>query len=566
MTVPVRLGTRGSTLALAQAQLVAKRLESIGHPTELVLVTTEGDRRKPDTAWGEGAFVAAIERELLGGRVDAAIHSAKDIPTREDPRLAIAAYLAREDPRDALVVRPDLRARSVHDLPAEARVGTDSPRRAGFLLAQRPDLRLHPLHGNVDTRLRRLDAGETDALVLAVAGLTRLGHIDRISEVLAPELVPPAPGQGAIAVQVRSNDGHSLELFHGLDDPRTRLEVEAERAFLAASGGGCRSPIGALGSVSGDELTLLAGYAGPDGGSALVEQVSGRARDSARLVVELLIRLSERGASLDGFRPAAQRRRVLVTRAREQAGPLVLALARRGLAPVLVPAIAIGKTEDGHVLEAAVTRLDRYRWVVVTSANGADALVSAARSAGASTAGTRWAAVGSATAEILERHGIPVSVRPSRSTAACLAREIPIQPGERVLLARADIAADTLPALLRARGAIVDEVVAYRTVEGPVESARLLEAAFEGPPIDAVVFTSGSTVRGLLTLAGPDRLEALRAIPAVCIGPETAREARRHGFAVMAEPAKQEAEALADAVAQVLAAGVAQAMPKGGGT
>jgi hydroxymethylbilane synthase len=153
----VAIGSRGSTLALAQARLVHEALERDGNWGRIVIIETEGDRRAPDTAWGEGAFVAAIERALLAGRVDVAIHSAKDVPTAEDPRLRIAAYLPRADPRDALVVRADAAARRLDDLPSGSRVGTDSPRRTGFLLARRPDLAVHPIHGNVDTRLGRLD-------------------------------------------------------------------------------------------------------------------------------------------------------------------------------------------------------------------------------------------------------------------------------------------------------------------------------------------------------------------------------------------------------------------------
>src|SRR6266542_3458405 len=165
----IAIGSRGSALALAQARLVYEALEREGHASRVVIIETEGDRRAPDTAWGEGAFVAAIERALLDRRVDAAVHSAKDVPTDEDPRLAIGAYLPRADPRDTLVVRVGAQARTIDDLPPGSRVGTDSPRRTGFLLARRPDLVFHALHGNVDTRLRRLDNGETDALVLACA-------------------------------------------------------------------------------------------------------------------------------------------------------------------------------------------------------------------------------------------------------------------------------------------------------------------------------------------------------------------------------------------------------------
>ncbi|MDQ3937729.1 MAG: hydroxymethylbilane synthase, partial [Chloroflexota bacterium] len=193
MTAPsvertIRIGTRGSALALAQAQLVADAVAASGWRHELVIVETEGDRRAPDTAWGEGAFVKSIEQALLEGRADIAVHSAKDVPTDEQPSLAICAYLRREDPRDALVVAGAgaVGGATLDSLPPASVVGTDSPRRTGFLRAHRPDLTVRPLHGNVDTRLRRLDAGEVDALVLAVAGLIRLGRQDRIGERIPP--------------------------------------------------------------------------------------------------------------------------------------------------------------------------------------------------------------------------------------------------------------------------------------------------------------------------------------------------------------------------------------------
>ena len=287
---PIRIGTRGSALALVQARLAAAALEAHGHATRLVTIETEGDRRAPDTAWGEGAFVAAIERALLEGRVDVAVHSAKDVPTDEDPRLAIAAFLPRADARDALVVRDGL-AGTVDGLPSGARVGTDSPRRTAFLLARRPDLTVRPLHGNVDTRLRRLDAGEADALVLACAGLDRLGRGDRIAERLPVEDMPPAPGQGAIALQVRRDDADVRAAVAAADDAPTRIAVEAERALLRAAGGGCRSPIGAFADVDGARLTLLAGYAQPDGREARVARWHGPSAAPVEVATELHRRL-----------------------------------------------------------------------------------------------------------------------------------------------------------------------------------------------------------------------------------------------------------------------------------
>jgi hydroxymethylbilane synthase len=281
------VGSRGSALALAQAGLVRDALEARGHRVRIATIQTVGDRRAPDTAWGEGAFVTAIERALLAGEVTVAVHSAKDVPTDEEPGTTIAAFLPRADPRDALVLRPGSAALTIHDLTHATRVGTDSPRRAGFLKARRPDLIVHALHGNVDTRLRRLDAGETDALVLACAGLDRLGHSDRVSERIDPETVPPAPGQGAIAVQVRSTNIETVELVAALDDPPTRIAVTAERAFLAASGGGCRAPIGALAEIDAERLDLLGGFATADGSAANVLHRIGAISEATELAADL---------------------------------------------------------------------------------------------------------------------------------------------------------------------------------------------------------------------------------------------------------------------------------------
>ncbi len=366
----IRIGSRGSPLALVQARLVAEAFVRAGRPTQTVVVQTDGDRRAPDTAWGEGAFVAAIERALLSGRVDVAVHSAKDIPTDQDPRLHIAAYLPRADPRDALVVAIGANARRLADLPAGSRIGTDSPRRTGFLLARRHDLTVHPLHGNVDTRLRRLDAHETDALVLACAGLDRLGLGDRIAERLDPEIVPPAPGQGAIAIQTRADDGLMLALAATIDDRPTRQAVETERAFLKASGGGCRAPLGALASVVGAEIDLLVGGASPDGARVAFARRRGSlasADELARgLAAELdpVARSQAAGRLVETANDRPIVRRVVVTRAPDQAGELISALRAVGLEPVLVPTIAVELEPGGGELDRAARHLWSYQWVI----------------------------------------------------------------------------------------------------------------------------------------------------------------------------------------------------------
>jgi hydroxymethylbilane synthase len=285
----IRLGTRGSRLALVQSELVAARLREQGHEVELVPIVTEGDVRPVDMSPGEGVFVAAIARALLAGEVDVAVHSAKDVPLEEEPGLMIAAYPERADPRDVLITRDG--GGSLSSLPRGAIVGTDSPRRTGFLLAARPDLKVVPLHGNVETRLKRLDEGAADAIVLAAAGIDRLGRGGRIDEWLEPDVVAPAPGQGALAVQVRRSDARLVELISAIDDRDVRLAVEAERHVLAVTGGTCRAPVGALASVSGDSFNILAAGVNSDGSDRLVQRAEGVRSDATTLAAKLGRRL-----------------------------------------------------------------------------------------------------------------------------------------------------------------------------------------------------------------------------------------------------------------------------------
>jgi hydroxymethylbilane synthase len=549
----LRLGTRGSALALIQSREVATALEATGAAVELVIVRTAGDDQAPDTAWGEGAFVGALEQGLLGGSIDLAVHSAKDVPTTVDPRLAIAAYRPRQDPRDALVCRE--RGGTIATLPHGARVGTDSPRRSAFLLARRPDLLVHPLNGNVDTRLRRLDSGESDALVLAVAGLTRLDRADRIDERIAPDVIPPAPGQGAVAVEVRADDDLALASVARLDDAPTRMCVEAERAFLHASGGGCRAPIGCLARIEGGGIVMRAGVSrepvGP-GVPVAWREASGPVEDRVAIAEALAAGLRPmRGTDGPG---AARRPTVLVTRPEDQAGTLVDALDARGIGSVVIPTISV-EPADPAPMEAAARRLADFDWVVVTSPNGARALLAAAARAGADPGSARWAAVGSATALVLDPADVGPVFVPSRGTGAALGAELPVRPGERVLLARTDIADATLPDRLAAVGARVEEVVVYRTVEGPEASRRPLTDAVASGSVDVVVFTSGSTVRGLLALLPPDLAAVARAIPACCIGGPTTAVATAAGFSTIHTAPSPRVDAVADLVASTLPTG-----------
>lgn len=279
----LRVGTRASSLSRRQTDWVLQLLRRADPRVQfhVVPVRTAGDRTSQPIAelGGVGWFTRELERALLEGAVDLVVHSLKDLPTETPGGLVVAATPPREDARDALVGRwPTLDA-----LPRGARVGTSSPRRRAQLLAYRRDLEVVPLRGNVDTRLRKVDAGEVEAAVLAAAGLVRGGWEDRIRQYLDPEVMLPAPAQGALAVQVRESDGPLVELIRQIDHPATRAAVRAERAFLRALGGGCTLPVGALATVEGDRLCLRVRVLSEDGSRQVSARREGRPDDPERL-------------------------------------------------------------------------------------------------------------------------------------------------------------------------------------------------------------------------------------------------------------------------------------------
>jgi hydroxymethylbilane synthase len=282
----LRIGTRRSLLARTQAGEVADLLRTgLGLDVELVEVTTEGDVTSAPLAsfGGTGVFVSALRDALLGGRVDVAVHSLKDLPTGPADGIALAAVPLREDPRDVLVARDGL---TLGELPPGSTVGTGSPRRAAQLAALGLGLEIKGIRGNVDSRIAKVASGELDAVVLARAGLARIGRLDEVTEVLDPIQVLPAPGQGALAVECRAADRDLVAtLEDALDDPHSRAAVEAERAVLAGLEAGCSAPVGALAEVAegddGTEVWLRAVALSPDGAVDLRRSATGPLADAA---------------------------------------------------------------------------------------------------------------------------------------------------------------------------------------------------------------------------------------------------------------------------------------------
>ncbi|WP_406319257.1 hydroxymethylbilane synthase [Streptosporangium sp. NBC_01639] len=270
---PLRLGTRRSLMATTQSGLVATRLtELTGRAVELVGVTTFGDVTKASLTQlgGTGVFVSALRDKLIEGAIDFAVHSLKDLPTVQDPRVVIAAIPPRDDPRDALVSTAKL-----IDLPAGAKVGTGSPRRIAQLRVLRPDLDYVPIRGNADTRIGKVASGELQGVVLAAAGLGRLGRVAEISQIFEVEEMLPAPGQGALAVECRADRDDLIAFLSVLDDARTRAAVTAERAVLNALEAGCAAPVGAYSADDGQNLILTAAVVAVDGRRAVRKSTAG---------------------------------------------------------------------------------------------------------------------------------------------------------------------------------------------------------------------------------------------------------------------------------------------------
>ena len=293
MERPLRIGSRKSPLALAQSEEIAARLKA-HFPTlrfEVVPMSTGGDRSKdaPLLSLGRGTFVKEIEGALLRGEIDMAVHSAKDLPASSTDGLMIAAFGPREDPRDVLVDRWNV---SYDGLPAGARIGTGSPRRAAQLRALRNDVEILPIRGNVGTRIEKARGEDYDAVVLAAAGLIRLGRQGAVSEYLSPEVCTPDAGQGALAVQTRSDSEDVIRLVSEIDHAPTSTAVRAERALVAAMGGGCTSPIGAFARLLDGSIEVTAMAAEPDGSRIVRVRETCAASDpeaAGRLVAETLV-------------------------------------------------------------------------------------------------------------------------------------------------------------------------------------------------------------------------------------------------------------------------------------
>lgn len=531
------VGTRGSLLAQWQTNYVLAALKQIAPEIEIEtrIIKTSGDKDQTRTLaelGGLGAFTKEIENALLSHEIDFAVHSLKDLPTELSVGLALAAITERADPRDCVVSRHHL---SLMQLPPGARIGTSSARRSAQVRALRPDAQIIPLRGNVDTRLRKAQTEAYDAIVIAAAGIIRLGHAGEITEYLARDTFFPDPGQGALAIEIRADDAELASLIAHLDHAPTRMAVTAERAFLRALGGGCRLPIGAYAEMRGGQLHLDALIASDDGTDITHGESAGDPLAAEELGTKLAARLSAIHES------PLRGKRILVTRAPEQAQSLADKVRALGGEPVEFPTIYFAPVEDYTGLDHSLGRIAEFDWVVFTSVNGVRATADRLRVLGiepGALSAPKIAAIGPATAAALKTMGVHVDFIPSKFLGEQIALELPIERGQCALLLRADIASDVLARGLKARGITVTNIPAYRTIMPPMSNIDL-------GGIDAVTFTSSSTVRNFVALMKGNRLDHAAVI---CIGPVTAETARDMGLRVDAIATEYTTDGLVNAL------------------
>lgn len=292
----IRLGTRKSKLAIRQAELVRNAIlqKNTSVEVEIIGITTEGDiGRNSGSELGKGSFVKKLEEELLAGKIDAAVHSAKDMPANIPDKLDIAAFIEREDPRDVFISN---KAQSLSRLPMPFKIGTSSPRRRAFLLHYCTDVDVVKIRGNVDTRIRKVEENEVDGIIIAAAGINRLGFQGKVSEYLDTDYFIPSAGQGAVAVEVLKADSSLSRLFKSIDDFRTRTAVMAERTFINEIGAGCHLPVGVYCSTTDDKAEIVCAILSSDGSEMLKDKIRGDIKEAEELGRILAQKMLDKGA------------------------------------------------------------------------------------------------------------------------------------------------------------------------------------------------------------------------------------------------------------------------------
>lgn len=528
-TNTLRIGTRGSALALWQAetvqQLLVTRQPDLN--TELVIIRPEGDVDKHSSLrqiGGRGVFTSALQQRMLANEIDAAVHSCKDLPSLAPAGIGIAAFPQREDPRDALISRHGV---GLTDLPANPVIGTSSRRRSAQILQIRPDAEIRELRGNIDTRLRKGESEEFDAVILAAAGLKRMGWDDRITTLLPIEQSCPAPGQGALAIEARLDPDPAWSAISTLDDMDIRTAVSIERAFLRGVGGGCSTPIGAHARIERNHSIATVrfwGMLGSDDGSRLERMYGEWSLDSAidesfAAADKMMRSVAPKWTGVDIANPLRDRR-ILVTGSASHVGSMSMALAEHGAEPHQLQTVDIQLSESINVPSPA-----EMDWIVITSKHAVPAI-------GWDIVKTPVAVVGEGTSDALRSLGVEPALVAKGPGAKQLAAELAAEgiEGKNVVCFLSDIARSELIDELQPTGANLKVITAY-TNKPVTRIDPNLRERIAGGEMEAVTFASPSSVSAFVNMIGID-LPALSGAAMLAIGPTTAESMRQHGLPV----------------------------------
>jgi hydroxymethylbilane synthase len=579
---PLRLGTRGSKLARCQSELIAEALKH-NHPglvVETVLIQSQGDQLLNSPLWkigGKGLFTKEIEWALLEHRVDVAVHSLKDLPTTPTPGLVVAAIPQRESPWDVLLgVSPF----ELSELGTEEKIGTSSLRRQSFLRQLYPNLVLEDLRGNVPTRLGRLLDGEYCGIILAEAGLNRLGLSAPFQRRLRSDELLPAPGQGALAIQCREDDEQTLNLLRGLHDGETAACVEAERALLQHLGGGCQAPLGAYAEVKDGRLHLTGRIVSPDCTSTLTETIVGSVCETEELGSQLARELLNAGARewmknwrlnpteeetnpiIQAFEEEQKQLplfgiSVIVTREEDSDGPISRALRAQGASPICLPLVKSDLCPHTPDMQKALHDWSSFGWVVITSKRAMESLWEAGLAANQELwHSVKWAAVGPGSAERMRNMGVQPELVSTVGTREGLVTELlqklATSGKQRVLFPRSNLTEEGLDQQLAQKGVDVFSPIAYATTTQTKHFTLLAQLLMEKKS-RVVLFASPSAVTAFaqawLLIPEVLRFELMGTLVAGSIGPSTSAELKNHGFTVTVETQERTFEGLVSALA-----------------
>jgi hydroxymethylbilane synthase len=514
------IGTRGSRLARVQSAIVKNLIASL-YPAiqvEEKIITTAGDKNmKPiplDTI-GKGWFTKDIDKQLLDGKINVAVHSLKDILDVMHPELLIAAIPKREDAREAFISRNNIR---LENLQKHAIIGTDSTRRKMQILKIRKDIIVKSIRGNVDTRLAKLYSEEYDAVLLAVAGLRRLGLQNRITHYFGEATIVPSPGQGALAIVIKKTDTELHTLLSPLNDEEAVLTTQAEREFSTLTNGGCSLPVGGFAKIKGETMTLY----GMIGSVDEKHSVKGFSKGNKTEPEKVAQKLADKLLHAQKF--------VVLTRTREENNMIAEKLAAMDIRSISCPSIAISKNLSGDDAKKYMANLSFIDWILFTSSNGVNYFMQVLDELHVPLPQKILiGVVGDKTELAAKKYGLPITCKPKIFTAEHLANDLPDIKGKKILLPRSSIGDKTFNTILEKRGANVIAMPIYKTTLKKIMPTKV-RSHIKTNQIRCLTFASPSAVEGFIEMTGKQLGEKVLTLPVLSIGPITTKAVKKYGF------------------------------------